>query len=175
MINEDKWQSLSSDQQQAILQALETARRFVDETNLAAEAELIDFFEAEGMTIITPDKQAFIDFARDKVLGNEEMAAARPWVHRRPARLLWQAQYVGSLPARAVIEDPLLAMQVIIDAGILVDADGVRQFIFPARRTELAGNALFEVNGSGRRLGAIDIAGGLATHLAASILAAGGL
>ncbi len=76
MINEDKWQSLTSDQQQAILQALETARRFVDETNLAAEAELIDFFEAEGMTIITPDKQAFIDFAQDKVLGNEEMTAA---------------------------------------------------------------------------------------------------
>jgi uroporphyrinogen-III decarboxylase len=66
---------------------------------------------------------------------------------------------------RAVIADPLLAMQVIIDAGILVGADGVRQFIFPARKTEPAGEVLFEIDESGRRLGTIDIAGGLATHL----------
>jgi TRAP-type C4-dicarboxylate transport system substrate-binding protein len=37
---------------------------------------LIEFFEGEGMTIITPDKQAFIDFAQDLVLGNEEMTGS---------------------------------------------------------------------------------------------------
>ncbi len=76
MINEEKWQSLTPSQQEAILQALETARQFVDETNLDAEAELVEFFEGEGMTIITPDKQAFIDFAQDKVLGNDEMVSS---------------------------------------------------------------------------------------------------
>jgi uroporphyrinogen-III decarboxylase len=66
---------------------------------------------------------------------------------------------------RAIIEDPLLAMKVIIDAGILVGADGVRQFIFPARKTEQAGEIVYEVDESGHRLGTIDMAGGLATHL----------
>ena len=74
-INEAKWQSLTPSQQQAIMMALEEARQFVDETNLQAEAELLEFFEGEGMTIIEPDKQAFIDFALDKVLNNEEMTS----------------------------------------------------------------------------------------------------
>ncbi len=75
-INEAKWQSLSADQQQAILDALEVARQLVDETNLAQEAELIEFFEGEGMTIITPDKEAFKSHALEMVLGNEEMTAS---------------------------------------------------------------------------------------------------
>jgi tripartite ATP-independent transporter DctP family solute receptor len=74
-INEAKWQSLTPSQQQAVLQALEKARQFVDDANLQQEAELIEFFEGEGMTIITPDKQAFIDFAQDKTLNNAEMTA----------------------------------------------------------------------------------------------------
>ncbi len=75
MINEAKWQSLTPSQQEAVRQALETTRRFVDQTNLQAEAELLGFFEGEGMTIITPDKQAFIDFAQEKTLNNAEMTA----------------------------------------------------------------------------------------------------
>ena len=76
MINEAKWQSLTPSQQQAIKLALEKARQFVDESNLQQEAELIDFFKGEGMTVITPDKQAFIDFALDKTLNNAEMTAS---------------------------------------------------------------------------------------------------
>ncbi|HHY56255.1 MAG TPA: DctP family TRAP transporter solute-binding subunit [Chloroflexi bacterium] len=75
-INEKKWQSLKPEHQQAILQAVETARQFVDDTNLAAEAELLEFFKGEGLTIITPDKQAFIDYAREKILANTEMTAS---------------------------------------------------------------------------------------------------
>lgn len=74
-INEQKWQSLTPEHQQAILQAAETARQFVADTNLAAEAELLDFFAGEGMTIIEPDKQAFIDYAREKILANTEMTS----------------------------------------------------------------------------------------------------
>jgi TRAP-type C4-dicarboxylate transport system substrate-binding protein len=74
-INEARWQALSPEHQAAIKQAAETAREFVAETNLAAEAELLAFFEGEGMTIIEPDKQAFIDYAREKILANTEMTA----------------------------------------------------------------------------------------------------
>ena len=66
---------------------------------------------------------------------------------------------------RAVIEDPLLAMKVIVDAGLLVGADAVRQFLFPPRRTEQAGEKVYEIDESGCRLGEIDMPGGLATHL----------
>ena len=74
-INEAKWQSLKPEHQEAIKQAAETARQFVAETNLKAEAELLDFFAGEGMTIIEPDKQAFIDYAREKILANTDMTA----------------------------------------------------------------------------------------------------
>lgn len=74
-INEAKWQSLKPEHQEAILQAVETARQFVAETNLTAEAELLAFFEGEGLTIIDPDKQAFIDFAREKILANTDMTS----------------------------------------------------------------------------------------------------
>ena len=64
-----------------------------------------------------------------------------------------------------IIEDPLLAMRVLVDAGLLVGADAVRQFIFPPRQVEHDGEAVFEIDGQGRRIGEIDMAGGLATHL----------
>ncbi len=75
-INEERWQSLTPEQQEAILQALEKARQFVDESNLQQEAELLDFFEEQGMTIVKPDKQAFIEYARQKIFENEEMTAS---------------------------------------------------------------------------------------------------
>lgn len=75
-INEKKWQSLSADQQAIIMQALATAQKFVDELNLEQENELLDFFEEQGMTIITPDKQAFIDFSQEMLLNNKEMTAS---------------------------------------------------------------------------------------------------
>jgi uroporphyrinogen-III decarboxylase len=65
----------------------------------------------------------------------------------------------------AVIQNPLLAMKVIIDAGVLVGADAVRQFIFPPRKTEQDGEKVYEVDAYGHRLGEIDMPGGLATHL----------
>jgi uroporphyrinogen-III decarboxylase len=70
-----------------------------------------------------------------------------------------------NIALQEVIESPRLAMQVIIEAGLMVGADGVRQFIFPARKTEPEGEVLYEIDKSGRRLGPIDLAGGLATHL----------
>jgi uroporphyrinogen-III decarboxylase len=64
-----------------------------------------------------------------------------------------------------ILEDPLLALRVLVDAGELVGADAVRQFPFPERRIARDGDALVEVDAHGRRRGGIDIDGGWATHL----------
>ena len=64
-----------------------------------------------------------------------------------------------------VLEDPLVALRVIVEAGRLVGADAVRQFHFPKRRIRRDGAVLVEVDAAGRRRGRIDIDGGWATHL----------
>ncbi len=64
-----------------------------------------------------------------------------------------------------IIEQPELAMRVVIDAAIQVNADGARQFFFPARQTQRVGDVVYELTGDGRRLGTIDMAGGLTTQL----------
>jgi tripartite ATP-independent transporter DctP family solute receptor len=73
-MNEEKWQSLSADHQEKVLQAVEKARQVCDELNIAREAELVDFFKAEGMTIIIPDKAAFIEHAQKMYLENKEIS-----------------------------------------------------------------------------------------------------
>ena len=74
-INEETWQSLNEDQQAAVLEALDAARELCDTSNLEREAELIQFFQDQGMTIIEPDKEAFRSYALDVVMGNEEMTS----------------------------------------------------------------------------------------------------
>jgi tripartite ATP-independent transporter DctP family solute receptor len=68
-MNEVSWQSYSADDQAIIRQAMEEARKVCDDTNLAAEAELIEFFKGEGMTIIEdPDRDAFAAYAKNSYL-----------------------------------------------------------------------------------------------------------
>jgi len=65
-INEKKWQSLSEIDQLVIRKAIEKARKFCDETNLKAEAELLDFFRGQGLIIIEdPDREAFAAYAKN--------------------------------------------------------------------------------------------------------------
>lgn len=64
-----------------------------------------------------------------------------------------------------VIENPRTAMQVVIDAARLTGIDGARLFLFPPRRIQRDNDGLIEVDQSGRRLGEIDLEGGLATRL----------
>ena len=64
-----------------------------------------------------------------------------------------------------VIEDPLTALQVIVDAGFETRVDAVRQFHFPPRKTVIEDGRVFEVDASGRRIGEIDMTGGLTTRL----------
>ncbi len=65
-INEKKWQSLSEIDQLVIRKAIEKARKFCAETNLKAEAELLDFFRGQGLIIIEdPDREAFASYAKN--------------------------------------------------------------------------------------------------------------
>lgn len=66
---------------------------------------------------------------------------------------------------RRVIEDPAVALRVLVDAAIATGCDGARQLLFPARKTVEEGGRLFEIDARGRRLGEIDLLGGLATRL----------
>ena len=64
-----------------------------------------------------------------------------------------------------VIENPLTALQVIIDAALMVGADGARQFHFPKRKIISENDRVFEINEKGKYLGEIDMLGGLMTSL----------
>ena len=78
-INEKKWQSLSEIDQLIIRMAIEKARKFCAETNLKAEAELCDFFRAQGLIIIEdPDKEAFAEYAKWSYQ-NESKEISKDW------------------------------------------------------------------------------------------------
>jgi len=64
-----------------------------------------------------------------------------------------------------VIEDPFTALRVIVDAALMVGADGARQFHFPGRKIIIENNQVFEIDKKGNYLGEIDMMGGLMTRL----------
>lgn len=64
-----------------------------------------------------------------------------------------------------VVKDPFIALKVILDAGLLVKADGVRQFHFPERKIRRIENKVYEVNDKNVIIGEIDMQGGLITQL----------
>jgi tripartite ATP-independent transporter DctP family solute receptor len=72
-MNEQKWQSLGPELQAKVMEALEVARQACDERNLAQEAELVEFFKGEGMTIIEPDVEPWVKFAQDMYLNDPEI------------------------------------------------------------------------------------------------------
>ncbi|MBI3985588.1 MAG: hypothetical protein HY343_01595 [Lentisphaerae bacterium] len=64
-----------------------------------------------------------------------------------------------------VIQDPLTALRVILEAGLAVGVDGIRQFHVPPRRVVREQGMVLEVDESGRKLGEVDMLGGLTTKL----------
>ncbi len=65
-MNEKRWQSLTDQQKQWIITALEKARQFCDKTNLDAEAGLVEFFKNNGIVVIEdPDIEAFMKYAKN--------------------------------------------------------------------------------------------------------------
>ncbi len=78
-INEQKWQSLTQQQQRWVIQALEVAKEHVDRTNLQNEAELVEYFRSAGLVVIEdPDKDAFVEFARNSYL-NDSPEISSAW------------------------------------------------------------------------------------------------
>ncbi|MDH8677346.1 sialic acid TRAP transporter substrate-binding protein SiaP [Fusibacter bizertensis] len=74
-INEAKWQSLSDNQKQIVLDAMEEARALCDDLNLSREAELIEFFKEEGLNVYYADIDAFSEEVLAKYLENKDMTA----------------------------------------------------------------------------------------------------
>jgi tripartite ATP-independent transporter DctP family solute receptor len=74
-INEERWQSLTEEQQGWVMEAIAAGQELCDTLNLEREAELVEYFRGEGMEIIVPDKDAFKAYALEVVMGNEAMVA----------------------------------------------------------------------------------------------------
>jgi hypothetical protein len=104
---------------------------------------------------MTPSERLRIAF--DRGIPDRTPVAPKIWVDLAAA--------LTGTDLRRVVEDLQTALNVVADAGLSLGVDAVRQFHWPARRLEERDGQLIEVDGSGRRLGAVDMMGGLATHL----------
>jgi TRAP-type transport system periplasmic protein len=58
-MSNDTWAALSDDQKEKVLAAASAARDFNNENRIADEAALIGFLEEQGLTVSTPDVEAF--------------------------------------------------------------------------------------------------------------------
>lgn len=68
-INEKKWESMTPQQQEWVMQAVEKARQFCDKTVQDNEASLLQFFKDNGLTVIeNPDRAAFAAYAKNYYL-----------------------------------------------------------------------------------------------------------
>ena len=71
-INEEVWQSLDKDLQSILVDAFEAGRRANDAAVKEAEATLVAEFEAEGLTVVVPDIQAFKTYVNNYYLNDKE-------------------------------------------------------------------------------------------------------
>ena len=62
-INAGVWDSMTAEQQGWVKEAAAAAVKACDETQIGLEAELISFFESEGLKIVYPDIDAFAEYA----------------------------------------------------------------------------------------------------------------
>lgn len=70
-INNDKWASLTDAQKDIVLQGIEAGRDFCDTTNLQKEADLIAFFEEQGLKIYEADIPTFQEHVLNYYLSND--------------------------------------------------------------------------------------------------------
>lgn len=73
-INLEFWNSLTEAQQRVILEGVEVGRRYCDETNLAREAELVEFFKSQGLRVYEADLDAFARHVTDYYLASPTSA-----------------------------------------------------------------------------------------------------
>lgn len=74
-INEEIWQSLSEDQQNLVTEAWLEARDYATEIALQSEADLVSFFEEEGLEVYEPDRDAFRTQVLDQLLSDEGLTS----------------------------------------------------------------------------------------------------
>lgn len=67
----ETWGKLSEAQQEAVMSAAEAAASFNNENRIRDEAGLLAFFEGEGMTITTPDVDAFREAVQAAYLASD--------------------------------------------------------------------------------------------------------
>lgn len=70
VMNTEVWKSLSAEQQAWVRQAVDAAVAVADKVTLDAEAELVSFFENEGLLIVHPDKEAFREYSYNYYVSN---------------------------------------------------------------------------------------------------------
>ncbi|GHV92722.1 C4-dicarboxylate ABC transporter [Spirochaetia bacterium] len=70
-INEAKWQSLTAQQKEWVLEGVRAGIKYCDETNLKAEAELIQFFKDAGLKVYEADLNAFATHVLDQYLKSD--------------------------------------------------------------------------------------------------------
>jgi TRAP-type C4-dicarboxylate transport system substrate-binding protein len=68
MVNGDLFDKLTPEQQQAMQAAADKAFAWSNEEYLKQEAELIEFFKAEGLEVYEPDVEAFRAYSNEKYL-----------------------------------------------------------------------------------------------------------
>ena len=73
MVNETAWQNLDPAYRELFTKIWDELVAWCDQEQLSQEAELLDFFESEGLKIIYPNKQAFIDKAVEANATNEKI------------------------------------------------------------------------------------------------------
>jgi tripartite ATP-independent transporter DctP family solute receptor len=78
-MNEKRWQSLSKEDQDLVMQAIKKAGEACAKQNLDTEAGILDFFRDQGMIIVEdPDKEAFAEYAK-KSYQTESKAVSKDW------------------------------------------------------------------------------------------------
>lgn len=71
-INEEVWQSLDADLQKILIDAFEAGRKSNDAAVKDAESKLVAEFEAEGLTVVVPDIDAFKSAVNAYYLNDKE-------------------------------------------------------------------------------------------------------
>ncbi len=70
-INEKKWQSLSEKQKGWVMEGVKAGIKYCDETNLKAEAELVEFFKKAGLKVYEADIEAFSKHVLDQYINSK--------------------------------------------------------------------------------------------------------
>jgi len=76
IINEARWQSLTVQQKDWVMQGIKAGIKYCDETNLKAETELVQFFKDNGLKVYNADIKAFSSYVLDQYLKSD---LAKSW------------------------------------------------------------------------------------------------